>query len=537
MSKYKKHRPMCHMIVLTLMMIVLFSTALGLDTTNSQEQVKVKYRHRRENDEDENFIALAPADGDEFNLESVLDKDKQMPAIVRLDPVLDSSEETEDDFIELSAKKNDDNDNGSNNDYKNYDADKYNRFFDSVDINEEQRRILNDSTPVFGRIDSDADDYLDSTTVLTTTSTTTTTTSTPSPYVREIYKTSAEVDDDLENNNYDEDTDEDDDELQLRRNHHSKFKKMRKHTRKHHKSSSYLPEYYSHSFSPAHHHFSRFHRDDEFGENPHSHRRRTKHRNRKLSQTFGTEQRQVKDDGQFRSGYRANYGSDQYRGRISFYDNSNRLETHDDVTRKINGKSKEKYPYFNKVKSHLEEEDDDLPPYVKKYNRRNKQLIDLLEGTLPPQSEKRFHAKKNPHWLEDDLFEEQKPSKNKWSTEIEATAHPNALPEDNVRVIYDEKSRNFSKSAKFNLTASSIASNNHSPPFKVSSRAGQFIYHTVTQSPSASGSGIFGGVKKKRLPFVAITDRKVGSPTRTRRRTDSNNSISTKNEQNRLTMP
>ncbi|XP_037935031.1 putative uncharacterized protein DDB_G0282133 [Teleopsis dalmanni] len=29
-------------------------------------------------------------------------------------------------------------------------------------------------------------------------------------------------------------------------------------------------------------------------------------------------------------------------------------------------------------------EDADLPPYIKKYNRRNKQLLNLLEGTLPP---------------------------------------------------------------------------------------------------------------------------------------------------------
>lgn len=403
----------------------------------------------------------------------------------------------------------------------------------------------------------------DSTTVLTTS-----TTSTISPYVREIYKTSSEEEND----------DEELQQQQHNRNHHSKFKK--KHTRKHHKkhhaqpsSSSYhLPgvnEYYSHSFSPAYHHFSsRLGINNGGGSRGSSshHHHNNKHRNKnnhKVSQTYGTEQRQVKDDGQYqyRSGYRANYGSEQYRGRISFFDNSNKLETHDDIDRKLNGRTKEKYPYFNKVKSHLEEEDEDLPPYVKKYNRRNKQLIDLLEGTLPPQSQsdnfRRFHshAKKNPHWLEDDLFEEQKPSKNKWSTEIEATPHPNALPDESVHVIYDEDdndktilSKNKSSLTNkptFNLTASSIASNNHSPPFKLSSRAGQFVYHTVTQSPSTvSGGGGNGGgyggvgVKKKRLPFVAITDRKVGGPPRMRRRT-SMNSINTNSEpqQNRLTMP
>lgn len=404
----------------------------------------------------------------------------------------------------------------------------------------------------------------DSTTVLTTS-----TTSTISPYVREIYKASSE-----------EENDDGEELQQHNRNHHSKFKK--KHTRKHHKkhhaqpSSSYhLPgvnEYYSHSFSPAYHHFSsRLGINNGGGRgstahHQHHHRNMNKHRNgnnkHKVSQTYGTEQRQVKDDGQYRSGFRANYGSEQYRGRISFYDNSNKLETQDDIHRKLNGRTKEKYPYFNKVKTHLEEEDEDLPPYIKKYNRRNKQLIDLLEGTLPPQSQsenlRRFHShvKKNPHWLEDDLFEEQKPSKNKWSTEIEATPHPNALPDESVHVIYDEdtdkttllanmnskNNKSLPNKPTFNLTASSIASNNHSPPFKLSSRAGQFVYHTVTQSPliggaGGGGAGGYGGVKKKRLPFVAITDRKVGGPPRMRRRT-SMSSINTSNsEQNRLTMP
>lgn len=141
---------------------------------------QVKYRHRRENDEDENFIALAPADGDEFNLESVLSKDKQMPAIVRLDPVSDQEEEDDDNYYselykdegrktlsspdekEIGSNNNDDND-------KNYDVDKFNRFFDSVDINEEQKRVFNESlngdtsssAQIFSATkDDDIDDYL-----------------------------------------------------------------------------------------------------------------------------------------------------------------------------------------------------------------------------------------------------------------------------------------------------------------------------------------------------------------------------------------
>lgn len=338
----------------------------------------------------------------------------------------------------------------------------------------------------------------------TTVSTTPRFTTTISPYVQEIYKTSfTQNQDDTEQHN--------------NRNHHSKFKKKhRKHHKKHH--APYLPdaEYYSHSFSPTYHNSHRTR--NHFHHHGH-HSRRPLRPHHALQ--YGTEQTQAKDDGQqFRSGYRANYGSDQYRGRISFYDKSNKLETREDANRQLNGYVKDKYPYFNKVKHHLEEEKDDLPPYLKKYNRRNKQLMDLLEGTLPPEPPtvlRLYHAhRKNPHWLEEDMFEEQKPSKNKWSTEIEATRHPNALPGDGVHVIYEKQQQQKSNSTAFNLTLSSIASNNHSPPFKISSRAGQFVYHTVTQSPSANnspGSGSsYGSVKKKRLPFVAITDRKIGPP-------------------------
>lgn len=86
-----------------------------------------------------------------------------------------------------------------------------------------------------------------------------------------------------------------------------------------------------------------------------------------------------------------------------------------------------------------------IPPYVKKYNRRNKQLINLLKGertkltttTVGPVPEKvkekepqaaaaistdkrrrnhqkkhHYHSHKNPKWLIEDLFEEQKANPN-----------------------------------------------------------------------------------------------------------------------------
>lgn len=76
----------------------------------------MRYRHRRDNDDDENFIALAPAEGDDFNLESVLTKDKELsPPIVRLNSV-----SNEDDI--------------------------FNRYFDNGDIIEERRIVMNETT-------------------------------------------------------------------------------------------------------------------------------------------------------------------------------------------------------------------------------------------------------------------------------------------------------------------------------------------------------------------------------------------------------
>lgn len=97
-----------------------------------------------------------------------------MPAIVRLDPVSDQEDEEDDNYGEFDKEdgtSSSEKENGSNNNDdsdKNYDVDKFNRFFDSVDINEEQKRVFNESvngdssssTQIFGRIDDDSDDYL-----------------------------------------------------------------------------------------------------------------------------------------------------------------------------------------------------------------------------------------------------------------------------------------------------------------------------------------------------------------------------------------
>ncbi|KAL5278065.1 hypothetical protein ACFFRR_002986 [Megaselia abdita] len=95
-----------------------------------------------------------------------------------------------------------------------------------------------------------------------------------------------------------------------------------------------------------------------------------------------------------------------------------------------------------------------IPPYVRKYNRRNKQLFNLLKGTttttttsssMPAlflakrrRNHKRkhhYHSHKNPKWLIEDLFEEQKANPN----------NPNANNENQYN--YVNKRRTTTKSA------------------------------------------------------------------------------------------
>lgn len=416
------------------------------------------------------------------------------------------------------------------------DDEKFNRFFEDGDIMEENRKMMNESNLLVqqqkqqqqqrptidddgggGANNDDEDDdeelgnlmqifdrillpiydthpffhFADS-----ALSSTTTTTPTLSPYVQEIFNT----------NRF--------------KNHHGKLKKKKQqhrrqqqqHHRKHYRDWD-EGTIYTH---PVNHHRAR--------QQYHINRHREVHERRRQQPS-----------------YRTNYP--QYQGRVSFYDDSNRLETRSDVDQYRDATTKDKWPYFAQVKTHLDDDmDDDLPPYLKKYKKRNRQLIDLLEGTLPPEPNRRkpvhkkhFHShNKNARWLEEDLFEAQRPNRNGYSNkfiyEPPTTPSPNDLPGDNVHINPNSNS-NSNNHFKHNLTISnhSLITNNHSPPFKISSRAGQFVYHTVTAVPSVTGGG--NAIKKKRLPFVAITDRKIGP-----RKNTNNNNINN-NEQNHLPMP
>ncbi|XP_053671748.1 uncharacterized protein LOC128721962 [Anopheles nili] len=231
-----------------------------------------------------------------------------------------------------------------------------------------------------------------------------------------------------------------------------------------------------------------------------------------------------------------------YQGQINYYENSNKLETNDDIMAHLNGhSSQEKWPNFDKVMTSLKTEPkpDNVPPYIKKYNRRNKQLIDLLEGTIAPLSEygahkhreRKYHRRKNPHWMEEDLFEEQRPTQAKATglqrnyiqeTLQSSTGHSNALPGEGIHIIYDKKHADDLRDELGEPagllygrpTMAAAAPDGGHPAYKLSSRAGQFVYHRVA-SPQPVGPG-YGRLKRQRLPFVAITDRRLSAPPKRR---------------------
>ncbi|XP_035891129.1 uncharacterized protein LOC118502702 [Anopheles stephensi] len=240
-----------------------------------------------------------------------------------------------------------------------------------------------------------------------------------------------------------------------------------------------------------------------------------------------------------------------YQGQINYYENSNKLETNDDIMAHLNGhSSQEKWPNFDKVMTSLKTESkpDNIPPYIKKYNRRNKQLIDLLEGTIAPLSdysahkhrERKYHRRKNPHWMEEDLFEEQRPNQAKaqglqrnyiQETIQSSTIHSNALPGEGIHIIYDKKHAadhdDFDDGGggggagphllygRPTISSGGHPGDGHHPNYKLSSRAGQFVYHRVASPQPVGGPG-YGRLKRQRLPFVAITDRRLSAPPKRR---------------------
>lgn len=245
----------------------------------------------------------------------------------------------------------------------------------------------------------------------------------------------------------------------------------------------------------------------------------------------------------FRSGFHKNANRKPYiQAHIQFYENSDG----DEDALKLNkyevgtGKTARQYkwPNLSRLQSQLQEDmaDGDLPPYIKKYNRRNKQLINLLEGTISPNYSRDYHKKQSQRrqkntnkWLEKYLFEEQKPMKSlnqqkgleygKYGIGKDSQSEPNALPGADLTVSSDleEYDDNMKKpiSDKMMIKQPLVErQSNHTAqttaPTKTSHKRDQFLFHRVA-APKLVGMGAIDfGARKQRLPFVAITDKRVG---------------------------
>lgn len=242
------------------------------------------------------------------------------------------------------------------------------------------------------------------------------------------------------------------------------------------------------------------------------------------------------------------------QAHINFFDTTN-----DDSLQlnkfQANSIRQSKWPNLSRLQTQLHQDiiDDSLPPYIKKYNRRNKQLINLLEGTVSPnyaehtksKSEHQRRRQRNRNkWIEKNLFEEQRrpvkpalpallPPIAIASATTVATPRPANVSSDKT-YKYTDKLSNFLLSKNVQSEPNALpgeqlslsseeddADTDHGHHddtnkrlnqqiYPVSPKADSFLFHRVA-SPKLVGTGIVGnGLVKQRLPFVAITDRRIG---------------------------
>uniref|UniRef100_A0A1B0DAP2 Uncharacterized protein n=1 Tax=Phlebotomus papatasi TaxID=29031 RepID=A0A1B0DAP2_PHLPP len=167
------------------------------------------------------------------------------------------------------------------------------------------------------------------------------------------------------------------------------------------------------------------------------------------------------------------------QGRIDYYDKD------------FNAGRRDNWSNFIRLQNQLErDKEEDIPPYMKKINRRTKQLRILMEGTgtVPPRRHRiPASSVREPKWLDENVFDEQRPNAKKISVKKSEKSGINSLP--------DEES-------------SEVAADSPSV-FKSATRAGNFIYHRIPSAKPNTGPTFGRVVRKQGLPFVAITDRRT----------------------------
>lgn len=269
-------------------------------------------------------------------------------------------------------------------------------------------------------------------------------------------------------------------------------------------------------------------------------------------------------------GYRSN--PPYIQAHINFFDN----DDNDGDTFKLNkfqpnGFRQSKWPNLSRLQSQLHQDiiAESLPPYVKKYNRRNKQLINLLEGTVSPapavsiveshtkskSAHQRRRQKNRSKWIEKNLFEEQRRpttlaptatiltalagsrvdigTKRNASEKIDTNgdasvddksddllfgrnvqSEPNALPGEHLSLTSEEDIDGYYESKRQQKQLN----------YPISPRADSFLFHRVA-SPKLVGFGGIGSsaAGRQHLPFVAITDKRTSDSKQ--RRTDTMQNI------------
>lgn len=219
----------------------------------------------------------------------------------------------------------------------------------------------------------------------------------------------------------------------------------------------------------------------------------------------------------------------------NFAEQTKHFDTIDDIDQHIDGVvNKERYPNLARLQTKLKEDrDKELPPYIRKYNRRNKQLFDLIEGTSSPdsigQSKNHNHLHHNHHnhhhhnhhhhphlthkekierWIEENLFEEQRRNPNQIVRPPEEDpdlSKINALPGELGPAAADGELEPMAEDVTRGTPSANVLTNRLSQ-----TRAGNFVYHRIAQSQPSNTIGQAYGVivRKPGLPFVAITDRR-----------------------------
>lgn len=171
--------------------------------------------------------------------------------------------------------------------------------------------------------------------------------------------------------------------------------------------------------------------------------------------------------------------------------------------------------------------DYDLPPYIRKYNRRNKQLLDLLEGTISPTFEEvipsqRYHHHHHHHSGHNGHHT----SATAFRSSSTTTERNIEIPTDDIFVEQQYKSYNnaedypqqdsqltdndlneLPETPIQTVTVTNKSTNDRS--YKISPKANNFIFYRVG-SPKIINASNDGG-KKQKLPFVAITDKRLAT--------------------------